>query len=294
MVERHGVGFFADGLLLDGELVVPGETSTGAGVVVLGGYPGHRTNVPRIWGEALAERGLVALGFDHRGMNASAGPRGRLWPQERVEDVRAAVSFLQQQPEGSRGVALVGWAQGGAVAIAEAADDERVAAVVAVNPVGDAGRMIRRLHTDESWATLQTALADDRGERQRTGASRLVDPFTAFPLDPVTAEIVRDKFEPMPAWGSPVTLDSAEAMLRFRPEDVVHRVAPRPLLLVHGDRNTLHLPEESERLLARAGEPRQLHLLPGKGHLGWAEGQDPETFEAVLDRIASFVVDALR
>lgn len=46
----------------------------------------------------------------------------------------------------------------------------------------------------------------------------------------------------------------------------VGRIAPRPLLLLHGDRDDLVPPESARTLYDHAGEPRGLRILEGAGH----------------------------
>jgi fermentation-respiration switch protein FrsA (DUF1100 family) len=48
----------------------------------------------------------------------------------------------------------------------------------------------------------------------------------------------------------------------------VARIAPRPLLLIHGLNDLTIAPRESERLYAAAGEPKELWLVEGAGHCG--------------------------
>ena len=45
-----------------------------------------------------------------------------------------------------------------------------------------------------------------------------------------------------------------------------NRVSPRPLLLVHGDRDTILPPECSKLIYERALEPKELVILHGAGH----------------------------
>jgi fermentation-respiration switch protein FrsA (DUF1100 family) len=210
--------------------------------------------------------------------------------QDQVADTRAAVSFLETLPEVDPArIGVFGWAQAGAIAIVAAADDERIRAVVTVHAQGDTGRVTRRLHSEDSWSALQEKLAADRRTRALTGESELIDPFELLPLDPETDAIVRARLYRLPNYGTPVNLEAAEDILRFRAEDVVDRVAPRPLLLVHGGANKLHLPEESERLYERAGEPKELLILEGKQHLDWTmRDGDSSTFDAVIDKVADF------
>lgn len=296
MPDMRSVSFHADGLRLDADLYLPGEVAAGErrpGLIALSGYTGLKVGIPRVWAPSLAERGYVCLGMDYRGYGRSEGPRGRALPQEQVEDVRAAVSFLEQAPEVDPDrIGLFGWAQGAGVAIVEAADDLRVRAVATIHAVGDMGRVTRLLHTDASWDALLARLAEDRRSRASTGSSELVDPFEIFPLEPKTRLLVFERLYQMPNYGTPVSLESAEAMLRFRPELVVDRISPRPLLLLHGGENMLHRPEESERLFAHAGEPKELAVYKGKGHLDWGPEDGEAEFEAVVDRLAGFFAAA--
>jgi hypothetical protein len=43
-------------------------------------------------------------------------------------------------------------------------------------------------------------------------------------------------------------------------------LSPRPLLLIHGEKDDYLLPDNVERLFQAAGEPKELWLAPGSGH----------------------------
>ena len=120
------------------------------------------------------------------------------------------------------------------------------------------------------------------------GISELVHPFEIVRLDGVTKTYVDDELYREDGFGSEVSLESADFLLRFRPADVVARIAPRPLLLIHGLENRLHSPEESHDLFARAGEPKRLELLDGSGHTEWAFDEHP-TFQRVAALVREFV-----
>jgi fermentation-respiration switch protein FrsA (DUF1100 family) len=51
-----------------------------------------------------------------------------------------------------------------------------------------------------------------------------------------------------------------------QPLDVVDRIAPRPLLILHGTDDEVIQAEQSEQLFVRAGEPKQLWIAAGAGH----------------------------
>ncbi len=50
------------------------------------------------------------------------------------------------------------------------------------------------------------------------------------------------------------------------PIDYVDRIAPIPLLIIHGSADEVIPPHHAEALMARAREPKTLWLIPGAGH----------------------------
>jgi uncharacterized protein len=291
-MEDRPVTFFSDGLRLDGDLHLPPDLQAGErrpAVIALSGYQGQKVMQPARFARALTPHGFVCLGFDYRGFGGSEGLAGRLVPQEQVEDVRAAISFLETVPEvDPDAISLLGWALGGGVAIATAADDQRVRSVVALNAIGDGETSIRFMHDEASFHDLLARLAADRRRRALQGISELVPPFDIVRLDPATKRYVDAELYPHAGFGTDVSLESLDFLLRFRPVAVVDRIAPRPLLLFHGRENRLHSIEESRDLYARANEPKRLVILEGRGHTEWVFDDHP-TFLHVIDLTREFL-----
>lgn len=295
-MQQHPVHFFSDRLGLDGELYLPDRLGPGPhrGVVICSGYQGLKDIHPARFARALTKRGYVCFGFDYRGFGWSDGERGRLVPQDQVEDLRAAVATLRQQEDVKIvRLGVIGWALGGGVAITAAADDPLVDAVVAINSIGDGARALRFSHDEASYAALEADVMADRFERIRVGRSRKVDPFRIVRLDPVTDHYVTSELYKTRGFaGHGVSLESAEFLMRFRPEDHVGRIAPRPLLLIHGQTNQLHSVEECYRLAAAAGETAELLVLPDTGHTEWMFDDDP-TFLGLVETLDQFLSAAL-
>jgi dienelactone hydrolase len=294
MTTPREVEFFVDGCRLHGDLYLPSATGDSPPVLIAcSGYLGLKDIHPARFARALSPRGWACLCFDYRGFGCSDGERGRIVPQEQAEDLRAAVSFLEtvHDVDASR-LGIIGWALGGAVAIAAAADDARVQAVATINAVGSGERTTKALHGDDSWLALNQAIAADRRRRVSGTPSQLIPPFDLVPLPAVTRAYVESELLTAPGYGSQVSLEAAEWLLRFRPEDLVARISPRPLLLIHGADNDLYGAEETERLYAAAGDPREKVLLPGLGHTEWMRDDDP-AFMALTGRLSAFFADAL-
>lgn len=288
--------FFSNGIRLDADLHLPDDAHGPYPVVVpASGYQGLKVIHPERFARALTARGYAVLAFDYRGFGFSEGERGRLVAQEWVEDVRAAVDRVIATPElDPDRIALLGWGLGGGVAVTEAADDSRVGAVVCCNGIADGYHATREMHDESSWSELVRRIVADRRHRACTGRSEITSPWdiVRLDLDEHTDGYVDEQLYKAHGFGSGVTLESADYLLRFRPADVVHRIAPRPLLVVHGAENRLHRPDEAHRLHAAAGEPKRLELLQGRGHTEWMFDDHP-TFQHVVTLIDEFLVDYL-
>src|SRR5690242_12278805 len=120
MNTRH-VQFYSDGIRLDGLLHLPHPEHTGqrwAVIVLCSGFQGLKELMPaKLWGPLL-KAGYACFSFDYRGYGTSDGEAGRTVPQEQVNDVRSAMTFLQLQGElDPERIGLVGWGLGGGIAI---------------------------------------------------------------------------------------------------------------------------------------------------------------------------------
>ena len=287
--------FFSSGLRLDADLHLPGDGDAGTRhpvVIACSGYQGQKIIHPERFARALTPLGYAVLAFDYRGFGRSEGERGRLVPQEWVEDVRAAVDRLTgvDDVDSSR-LALVGWGLGGGVVVTEAADDPRVNAVACLNGIADGTRSTRNTHDDISWASLLDRIHEDRKHRTATGRSEITDPWdiVRLNLDARTNSYVGEELYKTLNFGSGVTLESADFLLRFSPERAVHRIAPRPLLIVHSAKNELYKPIEARSLYEHAAEPKRLQFLEGAGHTEWMFDDSPalSTLVGWLDEFLS-------
>jgi alpha/beta superfamily hydrolase len=68
---------------------------------------------------------------------------------------------------------------------------------------------------------------------------------------------------------------------------VVGELAPKPLLLIHGDADTILSHESSQALYDRAGEPKTLKILPGVGH------RLSESADQVFDLVRGWLLEKI-
>jgi pimeloyl-ACP methyl ester carboxylesterase len=271
-VIETAVKFASAGLSLAGTLRVPqdvGRTERRAAFMVLHGFGSNKSaaNVVEPT-KVLNALGYVTLGFDMRGCGASEGEPGRVICLEQVEDTRNALTFLAGTPNVDPArIAVIGSSFGGAVAVYAAGVDERLAAVVSNGGWGDGERKFRGQHkTPEEWARFTNMLKEGREHRARTGKSLMVPRYDIVPIPPhLRNNLAASSIQSFPA-------ETAQSMFDFRADDVVGRIAPRPLLLLHAANDSVTPTEQSIELFKRAGQPSELHLISDADHFMFAEG----------------------
>lgn len=287
------VTFFSERCRLAGDLYRPDTHDDPGrlrpGIVSCSGYQGLKDIHPARFARHLAPDGYVCLAFDYRGFGDSEGERGRVVPQDQVDDVHNALSFLAGCPGvDPERLGVIGWGMGGGIAVQVAAQDPRVRALAVCNGIGSGSRTTRAAHNDVSWADLSARIAADQEQRVRTGTSERVHPFTVLPLTGSTRQFVDTDLYPTPGFGTnPVSLESAELLLRFEPELMAHLLAPRPVLVVHGTENDLYAASEAEHVAAAVGPSAELVWLDGSGHTEFMRDEDP-VFQRMMTLLIEF------
>jgi len=243
-IESGGLGLTAD-------LFRPATpvTTPPPGLVLCHGFPGAAGSAataqtyPELAAHLADDAGWVVLSFNFRGAGSSPGEFSLSgW----LDDLRAAVDHLLTM-EVVSGVWVAGSSTGGALAICEAAEDERVRGVASLAAPA----------TFSGWAEDPDALL---------AHARAVG-------------VVRDKDHPddPERW--------ARELREIDPVSVVGKIAPRPLLIVHGSDDETVPPTDARALAEAAGENADLRMVSQAGHrlrhdprvvailLGWLEQQ---------------------
>ncbi len=107
-------------------------------IVMAHGLTGTRRDRLGSFAERFAAAGIAALVFDYRGFGDSTGEPDLFEPSLQLEDWRAAIAFARSLPDIDPGrVATFGSSLGGGNALAAAAEDPKVAAVISQVPFLD-------------------------------------------------------------------------------------------------------------------------------------------------------------
>jgi dipeptidyl aminopeptidase/acylaminoacyl peptidase len=267
---KQGVTFKSDGLTNSGDLYLPDNAPKGRKLpvfMVLHGFGSNKTS-DNVKGPAamLNEWGYAVLGFDMRGCGESEGTRANLICMEQVADTRSAVTFLQGRTEidGKR-IGVLGSSFGGAVAVYAAGVDDRIGACVSSGGWGNGEIKFKGQHpTPEAWSKFTRMLSEGKAYRERTGKSMMVDRYDIVPIPPNLRHNLASKSHEQ------FTAETAQSMFDFTADNVVSKIAPRPLLLLHSSVDSVTPTEQSIRMFELAGQPKDLHLFNETNHFMFA------------------------
>jgi len=223
-----------DNLHIPGELYVPDNSKPPFPALCLcHGIPSGQPNPGDDPGyPGLAERfcsaGFLTTIFNFRGAH---GTEGNLDMMGWVHDLTTVIDYLSNLTEVDKSrLCLVGSSAGAAVSVYVAAHDTRISVLATLACPAAFGFMT------------------DRKQAQGT-----LDHFRSIGL-------IRDRVFP------PSIEKWLAGFEEIAPIKWIDKISPRPLLLVHGDKDDLVPVEHARRLFKKAGEPKKLAILPGAGH----------------------------
>jgi dipeptidyl aminopeptidase/acylaminoacyl peptidase len=191
---------------------------------------------------ALHDAGFSVFSFDQRGSGKSTGEI--TFGAREQEDLESVVDYLTTRPDvDADRIGALGFSMGAATTIMAAADDKRIKAVV----------------DDSGWADVHHWLRPKLGDMFRHPRAR----FT-----PLSMKLVELR----------TGIDFDE----LKPGKVVDRLAPRPLLIIHGADDDVVPPSDADELYAAAKEPKQLWLVEGAAHGDTLRPGGPTSSERVV------------
>jgi len=268
-----------------GNLFIPKDLDRNArNPAIIVGHPmgAVKEQSANLYATKMAEQGFVTVSIDLPFWGESEGqPRNLVSPDIHAEAFSAAVDFLGTQPFVDRNrIGALGICGSGSFVISAAKIDPRMKAIATVSmyDMGAANRnALRRSQTVEQRKKAIAAAAEQRwvevtgGQTQYTSGTVHEITASSNPIEREFYDFYRTpRGEFTPAGQSPQltthpTLTSNVRFMNFYPFNDIETISPRPMLFITGDQ--AHSREFSEDAYRLAAEPKELHIVPGAGHV---------------------------
>lgn len=235
-----------------------------------------------LYATKMAEQGFVTLSLDLSFWGESEGqPRNAVAPDLYAEDFSAAVDFVGTRSFVDRNrIGVLGVCGSGSFVISAAKIDPRMKAIATVSmyDMGAANR--NALNHSQTLEQRKKVIAGAAEQRylEFTGGETKYTSGTVHELNADTHPIQREFFdfyrtprgEYTPKGSSPKltthpTLTSNVKFMNFYPFNDIETISPRPMLFITGDK--AHSKEFSEEAYKLAGQPKELVMVPGAGHV---------------------------
>ncbi len=135
---KNKVNFMSEGTRIAGNLFIPDNYNPQGdfpAIVCITPASGIKEQTAGIYAEKLAQKGFIALAFDHRTYGESGGyPRGMENAPMKVEDIKSAISFIGTlSGVNKERIGVLGLCSGAGYSIQTAIFDQRVKAVATVS-----------------------------------------------------------------------------------------------------------------------------------------------------------------
>ncbi|EFW93416.1 alpha/beta hydrolase fold protein [Haladaptatus paucihalophilus DX253] len=284
---KNDADFESEGTRCAGWLYTPEGVADPPVVMMAHGLGGERTfGLPKIAKEFVA-RGFAVFLFDYRNFGDSDGePRNLVSASRHVEDWEAAIDHVRGLDAiDRRKIALWGTSYSGGHVIEAAADDHRIAAVIAQVPFVD-GRTVAR--ASGAKKVLKGTFAGVRDlVRKYTFRGPHTVPVAGYPDEfavlnaPGAMEGMETIVPDPPVWENEVPARVFLEIPFYRPISVVEDV-PCPLLLI-GGRDDDIVPVSSIRSAAERADATYIELP-----IGHFDVYD-DAFDAVVGYEAAFL-----
>ncbi len=264
-MQEQKISFYSEGTRVAGILRRPDHPPEGLlpAIVQGPGWLGLKDSKLYVrYHEALTNAGFAVLIFDYRGCGDSEGDRSLLLPSMQLEDLTNAVTYLTtcDDVDPDRIGVFGSGGTGGGNAVMLEATDQRVRCGVAQLPVADGEDWLRRMRREYEWYEFLDRLKTDREQRVVKGSGETVHPRDEIMIPTPERQVTKIKSDVEHRIPNAVSLRCAEALLEYKPIDVVHRITPRALMLIGVEGDAVTPTDHAVALYKAARAPKRLIL----------------------------------
>jgi uncharacterized protein len=270
------------GIALTADLYLPKNRGSEplAALAISGPFGAVKEQSSGLYAQNMAARGFAALAFDPSYTGESGGePRNVASPDINTEDFSAAVDYLGLQPFVDRDrIGIIGICGLAGMGVNAAAVDKRVKAV-ATTSMYDMSRVMAKGYYDKLTIEQRTQMLEKMAQQRWEDAGRgtpapgprilpekLEGNESQFVVDYFNYYRTPRGFHPNSANSNGAwTATNSLSFMNFPLMTYIKEIAPRPLLLIAGEK--AHSRYFSEDAYKAAAEPKELMIIPNASHV---------------------------
>ena len=160
------------------------------------------------------------------------------WTANEAQDLRLIIDYSKEQKYKKIGV--IGFSLGAAITLIESSQNRNINSLIAVSAPYDFWKIDYHFWEEEMFNDLKLNL----GPKGKGKGIRPGNPF----------------------------------LKKIRPIDIVNKIAPTPILFIHGKDDWLIKPKHSEKLFEKSGQPKEIKIIKKAGHAEKIFDSFPEEF----------------
>jgi alpha-beta hydrolase superfamily lysophospholipase len=281
-IQKESVEFVSLGVKLVANLFLLADPRPAPALIVCHGAGEFKENYDELC-EFLAEAGIASLAVDMHGHGKSGGSPFNIVINEWVADVRAAIDFLSKNPAvDADSIGAFGLSSGGTAILEAALVDSRLKFLVPLDAT-----VHNSMPLPLTWF-LQTLLLAGRIKKRFTGKELRLSLTWMFSFMNLAADKEinkRIKADPRArAAFMAFPFPGGEESFFV---DTINRVAgiKAPVMILWGEKDEIDSPKTGRKLFDTLTCKKQIHVVPGNGHMGHMDRNRQNVFALTRDWI---------
>jgi alpha-beta hydrolase superfamily lysophospholipase len=277
---QESVHFNSLGDEIQGVLFIPPSGSPSPVLIVCHGAGEFKENYFELC-EMLASRGVATLAMDMHGHGTSGGERYCIRMSEWVPDVRAAIDFLAAHPKiGPGRIGAFGLSSGGTAILEAAIIDSRLKALIALDATTRNSLALPLTCFLKFFVLLGKIKMFFTKRELRVPLAKMSGEFHLASDPEVQKKLLSDPRAlaafmnfPFPGGADAFFVDTLKRVSRIK----------TPTLVLWGEDDKLDPPESGRLLFNALTCEKELHIIPGNGHVGHLDRNKDKVFALTAD-----------
>ncbi|XBS69274.1 alpha/beta fold hydrolase [Acerihabitans sp. KWT182] len=241
-------------------------------IVLCHGFFGIQDLLLPAYADAFAEAGYAAVTFDYRGFGDSEGERGRIVPEQQIDDILAVLAWCKDRPDiDPQRIALWGTSLGACHVVEVAARHPEVKCIISQMGFADGEQLVTGdMAHDEKRRFLNTMERMERKRRQHN--KELFVPIIKVMTDEESRVFFENNKKHYPALDIKVPYMTVWEAIRYHPAMAAERIT-QPTLMIFAEDDKVIALEYGLAFYQAVASEKKCHIQPNARHYDLFSGK---------------------